>query len=75
MSSGYPPIISQGPNGYAQGIGSIASGIFTVTLQQAPLNGDTLLLGYMANANNNIPNITAISQSGVAWTQAKTGAA
>jgi len=75
VSSGYPPIISQGPNGYAQGIGSIASGIFTVTLQQAPLNGDTLLLGYMADANNNIPNITAISQSGVAWTQAKTGAA
>lgn len=63
-------LVSQGASGYAQGSGIIASGTFTVTLQQAPVSGNLLILNFNGGASGANPTISGITQTNVAWSVA-----
>ena len=52
----------------AKGTAAIASGTFTVTLQQAPVNGNLLILCFAGQGSTAVPYITGISQTNVTWT-------
>ncbi len=60
-------LVSQGTNGYAQGTASAASGTLPVNLQQAPVNGNTLILIYVGCSDGANSYVSSISQTGVTW--------
>ena len=64
-------LVSQGASGYARGTAVIASGTFTVTLQQAPVSGNLLILCFAGQGSTAVPYITGISQTNVTWTSQK----